>query len=163
MPHGRTLDHWHYRYKLTFLAALTEQVAVWLMEPVHIVVGGEIKVAATASDVLHPDAFRGTTHVSAAERDALTRLYGSGLVDIDAAVWGAHAAAPRGGATGSGTRATSGCVLDHLAVDRRLAARVDTTWIDHVERGAPRPSDHAALVADFTLAVPPVVRSKLRR
>jgi hypothetical protein len=24
-----------------------------------------------------------------------------------------------------------------------------TTWIDHVERGAERPSDHAALIADF--------------
>ncbi|MGH3334268.1 MAG: hypothetical protein ACRDOZ_00500, partial [Nocardioides sp.] len=25
------------------------------------------------------------------------------------------------------------------------------TWIDHVERSGPRPSDHAALVADFRL------------
>ena len=41
--------------------------------------------------------------------------------------------------------------LDHLAVDRTLAARSDTTWIDHTERSADRPSDHAALIADLTL------------
>ena len=31
----------------------------------------------------------------------------------------------------------------------RLAERLETTWIDHVERGGERPSDHAALLADF--------------
>jgi hypothetical protein len=28
---------------------------------------------------------------------------------------------------------------------------LETTWIDHVERGAERPSDHAALIADLRL------------
>jgi hypothetical protein len=32
-----------------------------------------------------------------------------------------------------------------------LATRIDTTWIDHHERGAERPFDHAALIADFDL------------
>jgi exonuclease III len=41
--------------------------------------------------------------------------------------------------------------LDVIAADRALAAQLDTTWIDHVERSLPRPSDHAALVADFDL------------
>jgi exonuclease III len=41
--------------------------------------------------------------------------------------------------------------LDVIAADPALAARLETTWIDHVERSGPRPSDHAALVADFRL------------
>jgi exonuclease III len=41
--------------------------------------------------------------------------------------------------------------IDHIAVDRPWAQRVTTTWIDHPERGAKRPSDHAALIADFAL------------
>jgi exonuclease III len=41
--------------------------------------------------------------------------------------------------------------LDVIAADRALATRLETTWIDHVERSGPRPSDHAALVADFRL------------
>jgi hypothetical protein len=32
------------------------------------------------------------------------------------------------------------------------ARHLDTTWIDHVERRMERPSDHAALTADFDLA-----------
>jgi hypothetical protein len=36
-----------------------------------------------------------------------------------------------------------------IATDPDLAARLDTTWIDHTERGGDRPSDHAALIADF--------------
>jgi exonuclease III len=39
--------------------------------------------------------------------------------------------------------------LDLIATDARLAARLDTTWIDHEGRGGSRPSDHAALIADF--------------
>jgi exonuclease III len=39
--------------------------------------------------------------------------------------------------------------IDLLAADARLADRLTTTWIDHVERGMDRPSDHAAVIADF--------------
>jgi exonuclease III len=41
--------------------------------------------------------------------------------------------------------------VDLIAADRQLTSRLDATWIDHVERGASRPSDHAALLADFQL------------
>lgn len=39
--------------------------------------------------------------------------------------------------------------LDVIATDEALADRLDTTWLDHNERSAERPSDHAALIADF--------------
>ncbi len=39
--------------------------------------------------------------------------------------------------------------IDLLASDTRLAERLETTWIDHLEREMERPSDHAALLADF--------------
>ena len=39
--------------------------------------------------------------------------------------------------------------IDLIAADPVSAARLDTTWIHHVERSAERPSDHAALIADF--------------
>src|SRR3954470_18912523 len=67
VPHGRELDHWHFQYKLDFLEAVTDRVAAWLEEG-HLVVAGDVNVAATDSDVFHPDAFRGPrTHVSAPE------------------------------------------------------------------------------------------------
>jgi exodeoxyribonuclease-3 len=150
VPHGRALDHWHFQYKLDFLDALTARLAGWLDEG-HVVLGGDVNVAATDSDVFHPDAFEGRTHVSPQERAALTHLYGAGLVDIDADVWGGRARRFTWWDHGIGYSRNLGMRLDHLAADPALAARVNTTWIDHIERGADRPSDHAALLADFRL------------
>ena len=48
-------------------------------------------------------------------------------------------------------REASAAVLDVRLVDPCLAERLVTTWIDHVERGGERPSDHAALIADLAL------------
>ena len=150
VPHGRTVDHWHYTYKLAFLDALAERTKQWLAEG-HVIVGGDINVAVTDSDVFHPDAFVGSTHVTAPEREAIGRLLDAGLVDIDVACWGPRARRFTWWNHGIGYSRNLGMRLDMLAADRDLAARLDTTWIDHTERGAERPSDHAALVADFHL------------
>ena len=54
VPHGRTIDHWHYHYKLGFLDALARCAAKWLADGTHVVVAGDLNVAATDSDVFHP-------------------------------------------------------------------------------------------------------------
>jgi exodeoxyribonuclease III len=114
-----------------------------------VVVAGDLNVAATDSDVFHPDAFVGSTHVTVRERDALRRLLDAGLVDVDVARWGERARRFTWWNHGIGYSRNLGMRLDVIAADRDLAARLDTTWIDHTERGAERPSDHAALLADF--------------
>jgi exodeoxyribonuclease-3 len=150
-PHGRTVDHWHYEYKLAFIDALTRQVGEWLREDGNLVVAGDLNVAATDSDVFHPDAFVGRTHVTLRERQALQELLQAGLVDVDVARWGARARRFTWWNHGIGYSRNLGMRLDVIAVDPELAGRLDTTWIDHTERGADRPSDHAALLADFHL------------
>jgi exodeoxyribonuclease III len=151
VPHGRMIDHWHYHYKLGFLDALAARTTKWLAEGTHVVVAGDLNVAATDSDVFHPDAFVGSTHVTPEERAGLRRLLDTGLVDIDVACWGPRARRFTWWNYGIGYSRNLGMRLDMIATDPDLAARLDTTWIDHTERGAPRPSDHAALVADFHL------------
>jgi exodeoxyribonuclease-3 len=149
VPHGRTIDHWHYHYKLGFLEALAAYAGKWLAEGTHVVVAGDLNVAATDSDVFHPDAFVGSTHVTPAERAALGRLFEAGLVDVDVARWGARARRFTWWNHGLGYSRNLGMRLDMIAADPDLAGRLDTTWIDHTERGCERPSDHAALIADF--------------
>jgi exodeoxyribonuclease-3 len=149
VPHGRTVDHWHYAYKLSFLDALTDRIAGWLAQGDHVVVAGDMNVAPTNSDVFHPDAFRGSTHVTPPERDALSRLLDSGLIDADVARWGAHARRFTWWNYGIGYARNLGMRLDMIATDRALAERLDTTWIDHLERDVRPSSDHAALLADF--------------
>ena len=149
VPHGRTVDHWHYHYKLGFLDALAGCAAKWLADGTSVVVAGDLNVAATDSDVFHPDAFIGSTHVTRAERAALGRLLSAGLVDVDVARWGARARRFTWWNHGIGYSRNLGMRLDMIATDPGLAGRLDTTWIDHTERGWDRPSDHAALIADF--------------
>jgi exodeoxyribonuclease-3 len=149
VPHGRTIDHWHYHYKLGFLEALAGLAAKWLTDGTHVVVAGDLNVAPTDSDVFHPDAFVGSTHVTPAERAAVARLLDVGLVDLDVARWGARARRFTWWNYGIGYSRNLGMRLDMIAADTELAGRLDTTWIDHTERGCERPSDHAALVADF--------------
>jgi exodeoxyribonuclease-3 len=151
VPHGRTVDHWHYAYKLSFLDALTERMVAWLATGERVVLAGDLNIAATNSDVFHPDAFRGATHVTPPERDALARLLAAGLVDVDVARWGAHARRFTWWNYGIGYSRNLGMRLDLIAADHTLAERLDTTWIDHLERDVRPSSDHAALVADFHL------------
>jgi exodeoxyribonuclease-3 len=116
-----------------------------------LIVGGDLNVAPTDSDVFHPDAFAGSTHVSPPERAALGRLLETGLVDVDAAVWGPSARRFTWWRYGIGYSRNLGMRIDLLAADPVTAAGADATWVDHTERGGDRPSDHAALVADFKL------------
>ena len=150
VPHGREVGHWHYDFKLAFLDALADTARRWLAEGATII-GGDINVAPTDSDVFHPDAFAGLTHVTPPEREAWKRLIDAGLVDVDAARWGAHERRFTWWNHGFSYPRNLGMRIDVIAADPVTAARVDTTWIDHTERAAERPSDHAALMADFHL------------
>jgi exodeoxyribonuclease-3 len=114
-------------------------------------VAGDVNVAPTDSDVFHPDAFVGHTHVTPDERAAWAAVLGEGLVDVDAHRWGAHARRFTWWNHGIGYSRNLGMRLDAIAADAKLADRLDTTWIDHVGRGAGQASDHAALIADFEL------------
>jgi exodeoxyribonuclease III len=149
VPHGRAIDHWHYDYKLSFLDALGVRLREWLLQDASVILAGDINVAATDSDVFHPDAFVGSTHVTSREREALQRLLDLGLIDVDVALWGSRSRRFTWWNHGIGYSRNLGMRLDIIATDRQLAERIDTTWIDHTEREAERPSDHAALIADF--------------
>ena len=150
VPHGRTVDHWHFEYKLAFLDSLAARVAAWVSQG-HVLVAGDVNVAPTDSDVFHPDAFVGLTHVTPPEREAWSRVLAAGLVDLDVARWGARARRFTWWNHGLNYSRNLGMRIDAIAADPGLAHHLDTTWIDHVERGMERPSDHAALTADFDL------------
>jgi exodeoxyribonuclease-3 len=151
VPHGRSVGHWHYDYKLAFLRALARKGREWLAGNAHLVMCGDMNVAPTNSDIFHPDAFVGLTHVTEAERNAWVELIDIGLVDIDAARWGPRERRFTWWNHGLNYSRNLGMRIDMIAADANLAATLDTTWIDHLERGGEKPSDHAALLADFAL------------
>jgi exodeoxyribonuclease-3 len=150
VPHGREVGHWHYEYKLRFLEGLALLVDEWVASG-SLLLAGDVNVAATDSDIFHPDAFVGLTHVTAAERDAWARVLAAGLVDVDVLRWGRDARRFTWWKHGLNYSRNLGMRLDVIATDRSFAERLDTTWIDHLGRGGERASDHAVLIADFDL------------
>ena len=126
----------------SWLDALAERVRQWLLDDAHLLVAGDLNVAASDSDVFHPAAFTGSVYVTPQVRDALARMLDAGLVDVDVARRGPQARRFTWWDLGIGYGRDLGMRLDVIAADRALAARLDTTWIDHVERSLPRPSDH---------------------
>src|SRR5438552_1865083 len=80
-PNGRVVDSPFYEAKLVWFARLER----WLKKAVDanmpLVLGGDMNVAPADIDVWDPRACHGGTHVSARERDALSRICGVGLTD----------------------------------------------------------------------------------
>ena len=149
-PNGREVDSPFYRAKLAWF----ERLARWLTEAGDpagpLLLGGDFNVAPADADVWDPEACRGGTHVSDAERRAFGRLCEWGLADA----YRIHHPEP-GRYTWWDYRAGAfhknvGMRIDHILVTASLARRAVTTEIDREARkGKPMPSDHTPLVVDL--------------
>lgn len=78
VPNGREVEHPHYAYKLAWLEALRKAVAADAAGTLPFAVLGDFNVAPTDEDVWDPALFAGATHVTPAERAALSALEGRG-------------------------------------------------------------------------------------
>jgi len=147
VPNGRTVDSPHFIYKLAWLRALREALAVEAESASGLVVCGDFNVAPSDSDVWDPAAFVGSTHVTDAERSAVSALVDLGLVDL-------HPRALKGEPfTYWDYRAGNfhkgmGMRIDLVLMSARLAHAVRDAYIDRDTRKGKLPSDHAAVVVD---------------
>lgn len=82
VPNGREVEHEHYTYKLRWLEALRKAVAADAAKALPFAVLGDFNVAPTDEDVWDPALFAGATHVTPAERAALTALEAEGLSEV---------------------------------------------------------------------------------
>ncbi len=149
IPNGRTLDNEHYQYKLRWLAAIKISLGAAHDAGQSLAVCGDFNIAPTDADVWDPTQFIGSTHVSTAERDALSALVGLGLHDVQPRAfkglpftyWDYRAGMFH---TGKGMR------IDLVLLDEAVAATVTDAYIDRDARKGTGPSDHAPVVVDFS-------------
>jgi exodeoxyribonuclease-3 len=153
VPNGRTVDDPHYAYKLEWLAALRDTAVTELAAGVPLAILGDFNVAPTDDDVWDVAQFIGSTHVTPAERAALTALEATGLVEVlpralkydkPYTFWDYRQLAfPK----------NTGMRIDLVYASPDLATRVSDAYVDREARkpgkkGAPPPSDHAPVVVD---------------
>lgn len=150
VPNGRSLDSPHLAYKLQWLRQLRGALAAEVATAAPIAVCGDFNIAPTDEDVWDPNAFVGSTHVSAEERAALVALLELGLHDVRPR---AFKGMPytywdyRAGAFHKGM----GMRIDLVLLGNGLASAITDAYIDRDARKGTGPSDHAPVVVDVTL------------
>jgi len=156
VPNGRAVEDPHYVYKLAWLAALRDTAAAELTRREPLVILGDFNVAPTDADVWDVALFATSTHVTPAERAALTALEDTGLVevvpralkyDVPFTFWDYRQLAfPK----------NTGMRIDLVYGSSTFADAVTDAYVDREARkpgskGSPPPSDHAPVVVDVAL------------
>lgn len=158
VPNGRSLDDDHYRYKLDFMARLRGQLDRHEDPARDVVLLGDFNIAPTDVDLYDPKKFEGATHVSKAERAALTTIQEWGLGDSFRDLHDGAGLYSWWDYRGGNFHKRMGMRIDLILATASLRERLTGAIIDRTERtpkGNPAegaPSDHAPVVADFAEA-----------
>src|SRR5579863_9821664 len=146
VPNGREPDSDHYRYKLAWLAALRDAVAVG---PADALVCGDMNVAPTDADVFDPAAYVGQTHVTPPERAALASLEALGLHDVVRDRWPDKRIFTYWDYRAGMFHQDLGMRIDLVLASDAVANRVRAAWVDRQARKGSGPSDHAPVIVDL--------------
>lgn len=153
VPNGRDPRHPMFAAKLAFLDAVRDRLASLVHEG-PTVLAGDLNVALEDRDVWDAAAFVDATHVTPSERERLTRLLDVGVTDAFRALdpdglgftwWDYRMGAFRRG---------MGMRIDYLLTSHHLevtVCEVDERF-RRVNAAGDKPSDHAPLVAEMTVA-----------
>jgi exodeoxyribonuclease III len=146
VPNGREPDSDHYRYKLTWLAALGDAVAP---DVGAATVCGDFNIAPTDADVFDPEAYVGHTHVTPPERAALADLEALGLDDVVRDRWPSERVFSYWDYRAGMFHRDLGMRIDLILAGAPVAARVQAAWVDRLARKGKGPSDHAPVIVDL--------------
>ncbi|MFV0316140.1 MAG: exodeoxyribonuclease III [Microthrixaceae bacterium] len=150
VPNGRELDHEHYRYKLAWLARLRKHLDLHHQPTEDLVVLGDWNIAPADIDVWDPGAFVGSTHVSAAERDALADVAAWGLRDTLRERYPDSGIFSYWDYRNGDFHKRRGMRIDYLLSSEALASRCRADLVDRNARKGTKPSDHAPVLGQFT-------------
>jgi len=154
VPHGRTVGHPHYDYKLRWLGALREQAQAWLApgtgDPTaQVALVGDWNVAPRDTDVWDLAVFADQTHITPPERQAFAAFEQAGYTEITRV----HVPEDRRYTYWDYQRLrfprNEGMRIDFAYVSPALAARTTGVSIERDERKGKAPSDHVPVVLDL--------------
>ncbi|ACX94873.1 exodeoxyribonuclease III [Halothiobacillus neapolitanus] len=147
---GEAIDSEKYQYKLNWLEAFSNWLALEIAQHPNLVVMGDFNIAPSDADVFDPERFKDAVLCSPPERDYFNRLLAMGFTDAlncfsneeNNFTWWDY----RGG----GYRRNHGLRIDHILTSPAVQAKATACHVDKEPRGWERPSDHAPVV--LTLA-----------
>jgi exodeoxyribonuclease-3 len=150
VPNGESVSSDKYAFKLAWLTALQQQLAVELQRFPELVIVGDFNIAPEDRDVYDPAAWQGQVLFSEPERNALQALLRTGLMDVFRRFEQAPQSYSWWDYRQGAFRRNQGLRIDHILASPALASRCTRCLIDVAPRRAERPSDHAPVLAQFT-------------
>jgi exodeoxyribonuclease-3 len=148
VPNGRSVDDPHYTYKLGWLDRLRSHLDATSSSEQAVAVCGDFNIAPDDRDVWDPARFVGSTHVTAAERDALARLEEWGLVDAFRSRYHQDRLYSYWDYRAGDFHEHRGMRIDLLLLSAPLASTLSWALVDRSARKGKQPSDHAPVFVD---------------
>jgi exodeoxyribonuclease-3 len=147
MPNGQSVGSDKYLYKLRWLEALHDWLAVECQAHESLALLGDYNIAPEDRDVHDPAAWQGQVLVSEAERVAFRRLESLELKDAFRLFEQPEKAFSWWDYRQMAFRRNMGLRIDHILLSPALAARCTACVIDKVPRKWEQPSDHTPVIA----------------
>jgi exodeoxyribonuclease-3 len=151
VPNGQAVDSDKYRYKLGWLTALTGWLRAEMAQHPALALLGDFNIAPADADVHDPQAWAGKVLCSDAERAAFGQLTGLGLQDTFRLFAQPERSFSWWDYRMNAFRRKMGLRIDLILASATLATGCKSCTIDSEPRGNERPSDHAPVVADFSV------------
>jgi len=152
IPHGTKLGSDKYKFKLDWIARLRKYFDKNFTTRDRVLLCGDLNVAAHESDVWNPRLWNGKLHFTKPEREALLNLKKWGFIDClrqmsdepgEFTWWDNFRE--------SSFQKNRGLRIDHIWAASALADNCIDCWIDRTPRAWTKASDHAPVIAEFTI------------
>jgi exodeoxyribonuclease-3 len=150
-PNGQSIESDKYRYKLDWYDALDGYVATELLKHPRLALVGDYNIAPADTDVHDPAAWAGQVLVSEPERDKWRKLIARGFSDCFRRFEQPEKSYSWWDYRMMAFRRNMGMRIDHILASAELAPLCRACVIDRAPRKREQPSDHAPVVADFSL------------
>ena len=151
VPNGESVGSDKYRYKLDWLARLTDWLRTELVSHPQLVVLGDLNIAPEPRDVHDPKLWEGSVLFSEPERAAFRRLLELGLCDSFRLFEQADQSFSWWDYRMQAFRRNRGLRIDHILASEPLCQVCAACRIDKAPRMHERPSDHAPVIAEFSV------------
>jgi exodeoxyribonuclease III len=151
IPNGQSVGSDKYEYKLRWLRALKSHLATNHDPNTALALCGDFNIAPEDRDVYKPEEVGGSIMCSETERQALALIKEWGFEDAfrlhnqsagEFSWWDYRMGA---------FRRNMGFRIDHIWATKPAALTCNRAWIDKAPRKQERPSDHAPVIAEFTM------------
>jgi exodeoxyribonuclease-3 len=151
IPNGQSLDSDKYQYKLKWLAALHDWLALEIKQYPKLALLGDYNIAPEDRDLYDPVGWAGNVLVSEPERAAFQGLLQLGLSDSFRLFEQAEKSYSWWDYRMMGFRRNMGLRIDHILLSEALAGNCTGCVIDKAPRKLERPSDHTPVIAEIKL------------